>query len=283
MTHRGNGASPEPQIPLLRAVSQWFAGAVLAVVLTALFFSINAMQLTSEGVGERLLARHVAVTTNIDEILPELEEGLHEEAQAGGEEPVRLPDFPIVVEFPRQEAASLEGPALRARILEEASDRLYREGTSAWAGADRTGTQDIELVSTAGAIDRGLGLISDETHTLSIIAAVVLAVLAAVLSLALLMSVRSWGRFVAMSVVTTIAALPSLGGAVALRFVFRSAQEEADPWVHGLLELGVEAMWIPIRNYLTLTLLGLAALFLTLACIWASGRWPARRPDASTA
>lgn len=278
----GDGAAPEDTLPLLRAVSQWFAGAVLAVLLTALFFSINAIQLTSEGAGKRLLARHVAVTTNIDRILPDLEESLHEEAQATVEDPVVLPDFPIVVELPRQEAASLEGTALRARILEEASERLYTEGTSAWVGADDAGDQDIEIVSTTGAIDRGMGLISDEAHTLSIIAAAVLAVLSLVVSLALLVSVRSWGRFIALSVVTTVAALPSLAGAIALRFVFRSAQEEADPWVHGMLELGVEAMWVPIRNYLALTLLGLVALLVTLAFIWASGRWLARRPDAST-
>ena len=270
------GGGAEPPIPLLRAVSQWFAGAVLVVVLTALFLSINAVQLTSRGAGERLLGWHVAVTTNIDAILPNLEEGLREAAQEG-EETVIVPDFPIVVELERQEAQSLEGAALRERILRESAHRLYEDGTSAWAETDAEGTQDIELVSTAGAIDAGMGLISDETHTLSIIAAVVLGVLSAALTVALMASVRGLGRFVALGVVTVVAALPSLAGAVALRFVFRSAQEEADPWVYGMLELGVEAMWVPIRNYLALTLLGAATLLLTLALIWASGRWEARR------
>jgi hypothetical protein len=281
-TPGGAGQSQAP-VPLLRAVSQWFAGAVLAVVLTALFLTINAMQLTSRGVGERLLGWHVAVTTNIDAVLPELEEELREEARGSEEETVVVPGFPIVVEMEREEALTLEGAALRQRILEDASRKLYEDGTSAWAEADAEGKQDIELVSTPGAIDAGMGLVSDETHTLSIIAAVVLAVLAVTLTVALLASVRGWGRFVAMGVVVVVAAVPSLAGAVALRFVFRSAQEEADPWVYGMLELGVEAMWVPIRNYLTLTLLGAATLLLTLALIWASGVWAARRSGAAPA
>jgi len=59
---------------------------------------------------------------------------------------------------------------------------------------------------------------------------------------------------------------------VAIRFGFRTAQEEADPFVTGLLDLGVEAMSVPIRNYLALTVLGFTVMLLTLAFMWASAR-----------
>ncbi len=82
---------------------------------------------------------------------------------------------------------------------------------------------------------------------------------------------------------TIAAALPSLATAVAVRFGFRTAQEEADPFVSGLLDLGVEAMMVPIRNYLALTVLGFTVLLLTLVFIWASSRQPTGSVDSPAA
>ena len=275
---------PSPAVtPLIRAVSQWLVGAVLAVTLALLFLAINAVQLSSEGVGQRLLGRSVAISTNIDAILPDLQTALREEAQEGDADPVRVPDFPIPVELSRDEALSLEGTALREHILEEAAARLYQDGMSAWAAGDPEAEQDIELISITGALQRGLGLVTAKNHDRFVVAAAVLGFLSAVLGVALLASVRSWGRLIALSTVAIAAALPSLATAVAIRFGFRTAQEEADPFVSGLLDLGVEAMWIPIRNYLALTVLGFTALLLTLVFIWASSRQPASSVDSPTA
>jgi hypothetical protein len=84
-------------------------------------------------------------------------------------------------------------------------------------------------------------------------------------------------------VATLAAALPLLAAAVGVRFALRTAQEEADPFVSGLLELGVEAMWVPIRNYLALTVLGFTVLLLTLVFIWISSRQAASSMDTPTA
>jgi hypothetical protein len=275
---------PRPAVtPLIRAASQWLIGALLAVTLVLLFLAINAVQLSSEGTGQRLLARNVAVTTNIDAILPDLQGALWEEAQEGDEDPLRVPDFPIPVELSRDEALSLQGAALRERILEEAAARLSEDGMWAWAAGDPEAEQDIELVSVTGALRRGLDLITARNHDRFVVAAAVLGFLSAGLGVALLASGRSWGRLVALSTVTIAAALPSLASAVAVRFGFRTAQEEADPFVYGLLDLGVEAMWIPIRNYLALTVLGFTALFLTLVFIWVTSRQPAGSVDGPAA
>ena len=269
--------------PLLRAVSQWLIGAVLAVLLTLLFLVVNAVQLSSESVGQRILRRSVAVSTNIDAILPDLQAGLQEEAQGGGADPVRLPDFPIPVDIPSDEALSLEGAALRERILSEAAARLYKDGMSSWADSDPKAEQNIETISIAGALKRGLGLITDKNHDRLLIAAAVLGFLSAALAALLVASVRSWGRLIALSAVTIAAALPSLAAAVAVRFGFRTAQEEADPFVSGLLDLGVEAMWVPIQNYLALTVLGFTVMLLTLVFIWASSRVAAGSADTPAA
>ena len=274
---------PPTVTPLIRVASQWLVGAVLAVTLMLLFLAINAVQLSSEGTGQHLLGRSVAVSTNIDAILPDLQTALREEAQEGEVDPVRVPDFPIPVDLPRDEAVSLEGAALRERILKDAAARLYQNGMSVWEEDEPKGEQDIENISVTGALRRGLGLISAENHDRFVVAAAVLGFLSAVLGVALLASGRSWGRLIAFSTVTTAAALPSLASAVAVRFGFRTAQEEADPFVSGLLDLGVEAMWIPIRNYVALTVLGFTALFLTLVFIWVVTRQPASSVDGPAA
>jgi len=265
---------------LLRAVSQWLIGVALAVLLTLFFVAISAVQLSSEGTGQRLLRRSVAVSTDIDAVLPDLQTALRERAREGSGETVRVPDFPVPVDLTRDEALRLEGPALRERILSEASDRLYEDGMSAWSAADPDARQSIETISVPGALKRGLGLITAANHDRMVIAAAVLGVLSAMCAALLLASVRSWGRLVALSAATIVAALPLLAAAVAVRFAFRTAQEEADPFVWGLLELGVEAMWVPIRNYLALTVLGFTVLLLTLVFIWAGSRLSPRSAGA---
>ena len=62
--------------PLLRAVSQWTIGVALAVLLTLFFVAISAVQLSSEGTGQRLLRRSIAVSTDIDAVLPDIETAL---------------------------------------------------------------------------------------------------------------------------------------------------------------------------------------------------------------
>ena len=271
--------------PLLRAASQWVIGVALAVLLMLLFLAINAVQLSSEGTGQRLLRWSVAVSTDIDAILPDLQAALREEAREGDADSVRVPDFPIPVKIPRDEALSLEGAALRERVLSEAGALLYRDGLSAWADADPNPEveQDIETISVVGALKRGLGLITDKNHDRMVIAAVVLGLLSALFAVLLVASMRSWGRLVALSAVTIGAALPSLAAAVGVRFGFRTAQEEADPFVFGLLDLGVEAMWVPIRNYLALTVLGFTVMLLTMVLIWVSARQAARSVDTPPA
>ena len=268
--------------PLLLAASQWLIGASLAVMLALLFLAVTAVQLSSQSLGERILRRSVAVSTNIDAILPDLQAALKAEAREGDADQVRVPDFPIAVDIPRDEALSLEGMALRERILSEAGATLYRDGMSAWAGADDDGDQRIETISVAGALERGLGLIMDKNHDRMVIATVVLGFLSAALAALLVASVRSWGRLVALSAATIAAALPLLAAAVGVRFAFRTAQEEADPFVYGLLELGVEAMWVPISNYLALTALGYAVMLVALMLIWASSRWATSPADTAT-
>lgn len=259
---------------LLRLASQWLIGIALAVVLTALFLAIAAAQVTSGDTGQRILRRAVAATTDIDAILPGIEAGLHKAAQGTTADTVRAPDFPIPVDLTRGEALGLQGDELRARLLDEAARQLYDDGMSVWAQADPEAEQSIETISTTGAFRRGLGIITDDNHTRIVIAAFVLAFLAVALTVVLLSAVRpAYSRLLALGAAVAGAALPSLAAAVAVRFGLRTAEREADPFVEALLKLGVDTMWVPLRNYLALSTLGFAVILLAVFAIW----WEARR------
>ncbi|MBI1884938.1 MAG: hypothetical protein HYS09_01255 [Chloroflexi bacterium] len=109
-------------------------------------------------------------------------------------------------------------------------------------------------------------------HSRLVIATIVLGIISAGLAALVMSAVRSFNRFVVLGAVVLVGSLPSLAGAVAARFGFRTAQEEADPFVDGLLQLAVDAMGVPIRNYIALAALGAMLLALGLGLIWARDR-----------
>lgn len=253
--------------------SQWLAGILLTVVLMAFFVLVAGVQLTSEETGTRVHRRAVAALTDIDAILPSIEAGLGEGATSTQGGAVRVPDFPIPVELTAQEAASLHGGDLRDRILDESAAMLYDDGMSQWATADDEGTQSIERVSTAGIIKTGLGIVRDSRHTLLVIGAVLLGVIALLIAIGLTVSIRDWRmKLTVLGSITLAAALPCLAAAIAVRFGFKTAQTEADPFVDDMLWLGIDSMWVPIRDYLALSSVGFAVGGVGALCAWLESR-----------
>ncbi|HEY5638920.1 MAG TPA: hypothetical protein VIW01_02615, partial [Dehalococcoidia bacterium] len=180
------------------------------------------------------------------------------------------------VDLTREEATTLRGDALRERILEVAGQRLYDDGGAAWAAGDLDARRDVERISTAGAIDYGLGFIRDSTNTVLLIVAVLLAIIVVVMA-GVLVAILPWDmRILIAGGITVLAALPSLAGAVALRFVFRTADGEGDSFVEGMLDLGVDAMWVPIRGFLVLSVFGIALVLIATLLLW----WTSRLPPA---
>jgi hypothetical protein len=258
--------------PLFHIASQWLLGMLLALILTGLFLSISAFQLTARGTGTRILQRAVAAITDIDALLPQLQQDLREAADSSEEETITVPSFPIPIELPREEASELDTQELRQRLLEEGADMVYEQGLGVLAAADPEAQRDIELISTASLLDRGLGLITEDNHSRLRITTVLLAFLASILAVLLMSTVASYGRLVVAGTVVLAASLPFLAAAVATRFGFRAAQEEAGPFPDALLELGVDALWVPIRDYLALAALGGALLALGIGFLWLAAR-----------
>jgi len=253
---------------LLRAALQWLSGILLALCLMALFFAINAYQLTDADTAQRVLARAVATLTEIDALLPAIRADLTESLQTGDSPTVTVPLFPVPVELTREEATAISTGELRSRLLDTAAERAYHDGMSVFALGDPQAKQDIDPLSPEGGVKRGLGFLSDNTHSALRIAIWVLGGLSVVMGVLVLLSTKGLGRVTALGACLLGAAVPSLVVAVGIRWGFRSTAEDQDDYLLAqLLSLGNDAAWLPLRNYTILCLLGLGVVVVGLALV----------------
>ena len=262
----------------LQVASQWLTAFLLALTLAAFFFVATAFQVTSEGTAHRILRRGVATTTDIDAVLPRLETELHAAAQTGEGDTVRLPNFPLPVDIPRDQAQTLAGEQLRIVILDQSAERIYEDGMSVWAAGDAEGRQDIERVSTAGGLHRAFGLATQKWNTIFLVSAIFFGFVSAALIALLWVTLNSYIRLLAFGAAIVTASVISLAAAVAVRFALRTAETEADPFEQQLTDLGVDTVWLFIRNYLILSMLGFAALGVSAFFLW----WQARTSERPT-
>ncbi len=265
------------QTSILRIASQWVIAAILAAVLALFFLLIAGVQLTSEDTGQRAHRRSVATLTDIDARLPAIEMALDSVGSGPGGS-VQVSGFPLPVQLSADEAKALRGAALRDRILDDSAALLYDKGMGAWASGDQAGVQRIDRVSRAGLIKTGLGMAHDSRHTLFVVAAILLGIAALMLAAGLMTTIHDWNmRFVAAGSLIFAAALPCLAAAIAVRFAFKTGQTDADPFTKGMLDLGIGAVWIPIRDYLALSALGFGVAGLGALGMWLQSR-PAQAP-----
>ena len=266
---------------LLRAALQWLSGILLAFSLMVLFLVINAYQLTEADTAQRILGRAVATLTEIDALLPAIRENLTESLESGDSPTVTVPLFPVPVELTREEATAISTPELRARLLDTAAEKAYREGMSVFALRDPQAKQDIDPVSPEGGVKRGLGFLSDNNHSALRIAIWVVGGLAVVMAALVLLSTKGLGRVTALGACLLGAAVPSLVVAVGIRWGFRSAAEDQNDYLLAqLLSLGNDAAWLPLRNYTILCLLGLGVVIVGLALVLLETRQRTMRSSA---
>ena len=194
-----------------------------------------------------------------------------------------VPAYPIPVELTREEAEMLRGAELRKRLLDESGRKIYDDGMAVWADGDPAGRQSIDQVSTAGALYRALDLVGDSTHSYLMILAALLGVVSLILAAVLVISIHwAFMRLLVMGIVLLVASMPGLATAVAVRFALKGAQAEGDSFVDEMLEVGVDAVWLPIRMYLALTMVGFATIGVATFGLWwdsRPGREPVTAPD----
>ena len=243
---------------------KWATGFLLVSTLGVLLLSVNATQLTESGTAHRVLRQTVASLTEIDSLL---ERNTAQMVSAGGENAQtaasRLAGFPIDIPVSDDEAAQLSTPEFRSLVLDRSADRLYVEGFAAFREGGSQGATDVQLLSPPGAVRYTAGMLTVDNHDIIQAVMLVLAVVAALLTLALVLLGRGYGRLASVGLAVLLASLPLLLLSVALRFVLRLASEqESDYMTAQLYGLGRDVAWLPIRNGIIFTCLG--ALFLTM-------------------
>jgi hypothetical protein len=181
---------------------------------------------------------------------------------------VTVPLFPVPVELTREEATAISTAELRSRLLNTAAERTYREGMSVFALSDPQAKQNIDPLSPEGGVKRGLGFLSDNNHSALRIAIWVFGGLSVVMGALMMLSTKGLGRVTALGACVLGAAVPSLVVAVGVRWGFRSSAENQDDYLlKQLLSLGNDAVWLPLRNYTILCLLGLGIVVVGLTLV----------------
>jgi hypothetical protein len=256
----------------IQVAGQWLLVLFLALTLGLFFLFATAFQVTSDGPGHRILRRGVAITTEIDALLPQIQTQLVANALTAEGDQVLVPNFPVPVAIPKADAGRIEPAELRTRIIDQSADRLYEDGMSAWAAGDPESQQSISRASTAGGLHRAFGLVTEKWNTIFLFAAILFAFLSLLLFVPLWMSLRTYLRLLALGGAISVASITSLAAAVAIRFALRTAETESDPFEEQLIDLGVDTVWLFIRNYLILSALGFTILVLASVFLWLQSR-----------
>jgi hypothetical protein len=259
-------------VSTFRTASVWLVAIALVLVAAAFLLFLTAAQLTGEESGEVILRRSVATITDIDQSMLRIEQDLEQAAEAADGDTVLVPGFPLAVELTTEEARTLRGPELRDRILDESAAILYADGTSAWAATDEDAAQDIDRLSATGFIDIGLGLVQDDIHTGFLVVATLFGIMTLAMTAILLIVLPREARLLVLSLVVLASSMPFLAAAVGLRFAFRTLEADNDEFVNGMLDIGADSMSIPIRNFFTLTVLGVTLLILGSLVAWWESR-----------
>ncbi|HUS82234.1 MAG TPA: hypothetical protein VM013_03120 [Dehalococcoidia bacterium] len=245
-----------------RVFFKWAVGLLLVSTLGVLLLSVDATQLTASGTAHKALRRTVASLTEIDALIEDRGQMVTTSAGSGGSASSVLIGFPIDVPLSEQEAQNLSTAELRDVILDRSADRLYTDGFSAFREGGR-GSVNVDILSPPGAVRYTAGLLTEDNHELMRVVLALVAGFAAILTVALVLLSRGYGRLTSVGAAVVAACLPPLLLSVTVRFILRMAsEEESDYLTAQLYALGRDVAWLPIRNAITFACLGV--VFLTM-------------------
>ncbi len=258
-----------------RVASKWTLGFLLTSALGFLLLSIDATQLTAESTAHEALRRTVASLTEIDALIANKTDLVSTSSESSGSAATVLIGFPIDIPLSQQEAQSLSTTELRNVILDRSADRLYAEGFSAFHEGT-SGATDVQMLSPPGAVRYTAGLLTQDNHNAARNIMFGLAGLAALLTLGVVLLSRGYGRFTSVGIALLAAAVPLLLLSLAVRFILRLASEqESDYLTAQLYALGRDVAWLPFRNAIAFTCVGIVFVALGVAFSMLTRRQPA--------
>jgi hypothetical protein len=267
---------------LWRNIGKWTVAFLFFCALTALMISLHLFQATAEGSAKRTIRRSVAALTEIDPLIDRNYDDLQQRAaSAGPDDTVELRDFPIAVPLARDDARGASKEQLRDLLLDRSADLMYTRGTEPLRDGAHAG-DDVGGFSAAGLTDGGLGFLRSRNHDILAVLTFVLAALCVVLGLTLAALCRGFGRLASVGAVVLVASAPLLILGIGARFYMRIVTNEDTEYIQReFLRIGQGLAWIPIRDGIAFTLLGLILLGLGVAlAVWADRRQASRHSAA---
>ena len=245
-----------------RTVVRWGAILLLASFAIALVLAWTAIQVTGEETGRRVIQRSLLPITEIDDVLDAEYGALVAEARLNPDPATILfvPSYPIEIPIATQDFATMSREELRAFLLGESADRLYQQGVSAFQ-RESSGFSGGGMLSARGVLRLTVGQITSDSHQIAQIVGVLLLFITAVLVLAVVLLSDGFQRIRNVGFAAAIGMIPMTMAVVGVRFAFRTAADDAgDPFSEALFDVSVDLMWIPIRNFIIFSVLGLLLL-----------------------
>lgn len=266
-----------------RTAAKLALGALLTLSIFLLLVALSAMQLTQRGPAERVLRQALLIITEADALLDLHYDELGASADAGETEPLRLTNYPLDVTFTAHEVRSMTREQFRDALLDRSAALVYEAGAAALR-ADPT-SPEPSVFSTPGAVRLSLDILNRDTFEVLRVVTFTLGATSAILALALVLVTRGYGRLAAIGLSASLAAIPFMLAAVAIRYGLRVGEDAQEEYlVRAFLNLGAEVCWVAIRNGIAFSVL--SALFLLAGlglAMWSDARGAALAPSTRPA
>lgn len=238
------------------AGSQWLIALLFALSLVTFVVFLSLWQITASGAGSHLLSRSVAETADLDSALPDIESALGDAVKQSAEDPLTIPNFPITVQITRDEAIGTTSEDLYARILNTSGDAIYNDGVAVWDDTDPDASQAIARGSTAGAVRLGVGFIGNTQHVIFFALAGIAGLATLVFAFALTVQMSALRRLVTLGTVAAGSAVPAFIVALLVGVLLPTLGSGA--YSDSMLDIAVDAESVAVRNFVIVSLLGLA-------------------------
>jgi len=205
--HRPGTQRPHQQRRRSPAVQRLTALAI-CLSLVALLPSLGLYVATRADSAQRIIARAIPATTELDGLLSLHGADLQAHAKADTHTPVVLPEFPINVSLPAVQVAQASPQRMSLLFATRAAAAIYERGFGAFALADaRPANRTGPLLSSQWAMHQALGLLNTRSHARFKQTTLGLGLITAILLLLFSFQVRGYGRLVGFGVTGLVAAV----------------------------------------------------------------------------
>lgn len=277
---RGSFRVADEDARLHRQMSRWMGVGGLALVTGLLILAWSAVQITERSHATQVLGQTLAPLSDIDRLLDRDYATLQTQAQAADDASVIVQSYPLGIAIPAAELARMSRDEVRARVLSVSAERIYESGVGTFTRED---AGQGSFFSPSGVFELTAGQLTARNHTIAIIIAVLLALFFVP------MLVRALSEGTGAERARNMGAGLALGGlglAVALlivRGLLRGVLGSDDAFSDALLDVGLDAAGLPLRNGLIFGALGGVVLAASLAFETLLWRWAGRRAWAEDA